>query len=373
VVVTEETGIEARGIGTRLSQDAEWREGPLSVAEVSAATLRVTVAANSWQASSAALAPTSMMRAAHDARWKTVALVAVLAGVPVGLLPLARFKGSRFAATTSDPAAVAPDLFRQISASDYLLLGGHSDLVADALVATDLGAQHRFGVTATLVAEGVGRAERAGLVAAALYVPDRSVDAFMAGFGGGARRQVDTAWTLAVPADGPDGYLASLDHGRRSVVRRDWRRLDALGIRAEECPAREAVAEAAALVVNVKHRHGVADHPRLAGLRLDSWASDGFGVRTAFVVRGRDQRMLAVSFGCRHGEVLEMYELGLVEDAEVRHAAYTEVLVYAPLRHAWRTGCTTVGLGLGSSQPKRLRGAVASPVWAVGRPGGVQR
>ncbi|HEX5995228.1 MAG TPA: GNAT family N-acetyltransferase [Jiangellales bacterium] len=369
--MTEETGIETRGIGTRVSRGAAaWRGAPLAVAEVSAATLRDTVAANAWQASTAALAPSSLLRAARDGRWRTVVLVAMLAGVPVGLLSLTRLKGSAFAAATSDPAMLAPGLFGRVPASDYLLLGGHGDLVADALVAADVSADHRFAVTAALVAEGTGRAERSGLVAAALCVPDGSVEAFVAGFGAAARQEVDRAWTLRVPAGGPDGYLASLDHGRRSVVRRDWRRLDALGVRAEECPAREAVGEAAQLVVNVKHRHGVADHPRLAALRLDDWASDEFGLRTAFVVRGPDRRMLAVSFGCRHGEMLEMYEVGLVDDSEVRHAAYTEVLVYAPLRSAWRTGCTTVGLGLGSAQPKRLRGAVGSPVWAVGRRNG---
>jgi hypothetical protein len=339
----------------------------LTVEEVSATTLGDAVAANAWQASSAALAPSALTRAARDARWQTVALVAMREGVAVGLLALSRCKGSSFATATADPAVAAPDLFGPAPACNYLLLGGHWDLVADALVAVDLDGQRRFAVTATLVAEGTRRAERAGLVAAALYVPDRSVEAFMAGFGGGTRQQVDTAWTLEVPAGGAEGYLASLDHGRRSVVRRDWRRLDALGLRAEECPAHEAVGEAAPLVVNIKHRHGAADHPRLAELRLAGWANDGFGDRTAFVVRDRDGRMLAVSFGCRHGGVLEMYEVGLAEDAELRHTAYTEVLVYAPLRHAWRTGRAAVGLGLGSAQPKRLRGAVGSPVWAVGR------
>jgi hypothetical protein len=353
-----ETGIDTRGIETALT-----------VAPVPAAELREIVATHGWQISTAALAPSSLLRAARDPRWHTTALVARLDAVAVGVLPVTRSKAARFAAATSDPAALAPELFASTAADDYLLLGAPWDLVADALIAAHVSDDDRFTITAALAAEAVRRAEADGLVAAALHVPGRSVDAFSAGFGGGRRRETDTAWTLPVPADGPTGYLASLDHGRRSVVRRDWRRLDALGIRAEEYVAGEAVTEAAPLVVNVKHRHGIADHHRLARLRLDDWSRDEFGLRIAFVVRDRDGQMLAVSFGCHHGDMLEMYEVGMVEDAELRHTAYTEVLVYAPLRYAWRTNCTAVGLGLGSAQPKQLRGAVGSPVWVVGRPG----
>jgi hypothetical protein len=173
---------------------------------------------------------------------------------------------------------------------------------------------------------------------------------------------------LHLPEGGMDGYLASLNHGRRSVVRRDLARIAQAGLTAAEAPPADLIEEAAELVTAVKARHGQPGHPMLTSLRLTEWSRAPGGVPVAFGVRDRTGRLIAASFGTRRTEtgVLELYEVGLADDPAVRQLAYVEVLVYAPLRFAFLTGCRRIDLGLGSTTPKKLRGAKSSPVWAVG-------
>jgi hypothetical protein len=130
--------------------------------------------------------------------------------------------------------------------------------------------------------------------------------------------------------------------------------------------AKDVVDEAVPLVLGIKHRHGVPDHPDLVRYRLEDWATDPAGERVAFVLRDSSGTMLGVTFGCRRSSVLELYEVGLVEESDVRHLVYAEILVYAPLRSAAVNECNQIILGLGSTTPKKLRGAAITNVWAVG-------
>lgn len=321
------------------------------------------LACASWSQVSAALAPQDLLRQPTEAQWTVSWVVAEAAGAVVGLLPTWRSRRPRFSSALFDPATVAPSIFDRATrdARDYLLIGGATDLVAGYSVVGGLAGDERRRVGAALVAGAFAEAEARGLRGAALYVRRDQLDAFA----GRDAVEVDQFAELVLPGRDFDSYVRALDHGRRSVVRRDLKRLDEQGLRGEAVPARDVVDEAAGLVVNVKSRHDVFDHPELAAMRLNRWAGRTLGQRLAFTVRDAAGELLAVSFGCLHGDVLELYEIGLAE-AEQRHLGYVEALVYAPLRFAADHGCRLLQLGLGSSRPKTLRGATLSPVSAVG-------
>jgi hypothetical protein len=275
----------------------------------------------------------------------------------------------RFPAELLNPARVAPSIFGETPrpADAYVLIGGSSQLTAGGAIADGIDDVSGDQVLMAMVEAGFQDAWMQGLVPAALHIRNDQVAAFRGGEP--SKRQAVAIDTFAcLPVASMPQYLASLGHSRRSVVRRDWKRFAALGLHAATEPAGEVIEEAAPLVVSVRERHAIADDPRLAALRLALWAASDPGRRLAFTVRSSTGLLLAVCFGCHHGEVLELYEIGLTEDSSLRQAAYFESMVYAPLRYAVSSGCRTIHLGQGAARPKQLRGARVEAVWAVGRP-----
>ncbi|MFL6136520.1 MAG: GNAT family N-acetyltransferase [Frankiaceae bacterium] len=285
----------------------------------------------------------------------------------VGLLGVHQQKGTAFPAEMFDPHRVAPQLFeRPRPARDYLLIGGTTDLVSDAAVSAELEGTAASAVVTELAEAAFAHAQARELVGAALYVRDDRVAGFVGPDAARRAAHIDDFSMLRVPGRDLAHYLASLDHSRRSVVKRDWRKLDEMMLRARCVTAASTVDEALPLILAVKDRHGGGDHPAFLRLRMEEWAAEPLGRRVAFVIRSLEGRLLAASFACHRGAVLEMHEVGLADGPETRHLAYVEVLVYAPLRYALEHGCSEIHLGLASPVPKRLRGASVTPVWAVG-------
>jgi predicted N-acyltransferase len=198
----------------------------------------------------------------------------------------------------------------------------------------------------------------------ALYVRDDEIDDFTAE-GNGLRSALAATLSVAHTEASGTAFLSALTSKQRRTVRRDRERLARSTLRYEVMPARAALDVAPELVVNVKRRHGVADHPKLARLRLTEWAEEDVGERLAYVVSDNGQ-VVAVSFGVSYGGRLEVYETGLVDEHEFRHEAYVQSMIYGPLEHAMILGLTSIELGLDSLTPKTSRGAVPVPVWAAG-------
>ena len=391
----------------------------IAIEEVPATGLTDAAACGPWRSASVALEP-ARLRLAGSGRWGVSFLVARMDAAVVAVLPLFRHRGASFASAVFDPASVAPGLFgdRPANADRYLFIGGGPELVAGAATAAGLARPVADRITAALADAAFATAARRELTGVSLYVRDSELGAFAGpetGLEGGQETgpqgprglaAVGEFTALHLPEGGMDGYLASLNHGRRSVVRRDLARIAQAGLTAAEAPPADLIEEAAELVTAVKARHGQPGHPMLTSLRLTEWSRAPGGVPVAFGVRDRAGRLIAASFGTHRTEtasfgtrrtedtqrtetagnsetashseatshseaagssgVLELYEVGLADDPAVRQLAYVEVLVYAPLRFAFLTGCRRIDLGLGSTTPKKLRGATSSPVWAVG-------
>jgi hypothetical protein len=339
----------------------------VSVDVVEAAALDGLASDQQWRIGSVLGLPSRQVaHAAYDRRWQIRFVKAVTPSAIVGLLPVFRFTGQRFPTPIFDPAAVAPGLFADRPADEYLLIGGSTELYSAVAFAGGLHPSARCTVGRVLVDAAYRLAFDEGLTGAALYLRDEQRELFSHPCRPRPWHRLDDFARLAVPAGRrEEDYLANLAGSHRSIVRRDWRRRREQRLHSVAEPAREVVDESLPLVADVKRRHDVEDHPRLIKLRLDRWATEPFGTRLAFTVRDVGGRLLAVSFGCHWDKTLELHEIGLTPDAGMRQLAYVEALVYAPLRYAQARCCAELHLGLGSPRPKTLRGARLSPVWAI--------
>ncbi|MFI5819523.1 hypothetical protein ACIA8I_10340 [Streptomyces rishiriensis] len=315
-----------------------------------------------WDAASVALLPPRLGRP-YLRQGDCQVVVASAAGRLVGLLPLLR-------GASGQPPPLARDLAPETAAfltadpGDVLFVGGCVDLVAGAAVASDLTDEQRQSLRRGLVDRAWHEALRVGLVPLALHVRDTEVADFL---GPGRRAaEIGVACVLRLPADGSDAaYLAGLGQNGRRTVLKDRRRVAEAGLRSAVLPAGDMAAAAADLVVAVKRRYGIEEHPRLVRARLERWAADPVGERVAFSVSDA-AGPVAVTFGCVRGACLEIYETGLAASHPHRHEAYAESLFQAPIAFAQARGVTEIDLGLDAATPKTRRGATLAPTWAIG-------
>ncbi|MER5963452.1 GNAT family N-acetyltransferase [Streptomyces sp. NPDC002057] len=166
-----------------------------------------------------------------------------------------------------------------------------------------------------------------------------------------------------------DEHVAALPASRRSLVRRDLKRLAAGGYRSRSVAADPADLERyAPLVCQVQARHGEelseegAVRYLLRCLSIGG-GEDGTGgdVVVTEVLDARD-RPAAFALGIVHGRTLHMRVFGC--DYAAGHGAsgeYFEATVYGPLRLALERGLDAVHLGVTSYRAKSLRGAELQP------------
>jgi uncharacterized protein len=246
---------------------------------------------------------------------------------------------------------------------EWALAGGRADLRSALLVAPSVPAGEAVEAGARLVAAAAEDARTAGRHLALSYLDDGS-PLHEAVRRLGPSRSAELGRRAAIPDVGTDlgSYLELLDGRRRSIVRRDLRDLERAEVVATPAAWAGVIDEAAPLVHRIHARHGEPDHPLLVADRLERWDENPAVETVAFELR-RDGRLAGVSLGWRHGEALELYEIGLSEElGQLRRLCYFEIMFYAPLRFAWAHGVRRLELGLSSEEPKQKRGALLRPV-----------
>jgi hypothetical protein len=374
-------GVHAEPIGARVRNvdidrygGSEGREGvvvhsnPDIVTEVRRPDdVHFPTAAN-WVYSGIALSPDRLRAASRDRRCQTSWVVARRGESIIGVTALYQPKAAAIPDAIYDPRTLAPALAATSpeTASELLYVGGYRELISGTTVAAEAASHERDRIRRMLIREAYAEGRRRGAYPVSLYVRDGEVGAFRRALGDAAAMAAISG-NAVLPLDRPtaDAYLASLSANARRRVRREWQQIEAYGRTSRDGPAADLFVEAAALVADAKRRHGVQDHPLLVQRRLREWAMDREADFRAFSVRSNDGALLGVSFAARYGQLVEVYEVALVAETEHRHLMYVELLVYAPLRFAWRHGCREVVLGLDSATPKAQRGARIDPVWAV--------
>jgi hypothetical protein len=322
---------------------------------------------SAWRVASIALTPQRLLRETRNGRWQGRIIVGSIGRHVAGIVSIHQWHGREFPSPIFDPAEVAGEIFPKLGqpADEYLMIGNVSDQVAGFSTVKGLDSATEGRLGRALFNRAFKVASDEGLVPAALYVREEQAQALLSAASGDRMqgRVIDHFGKLHL-SDKP--YPELLKQSHRSVVRRDLRRLHDLGLRGTVCAAAEVATEASPLVADIKRRHGVSDHPKLIAYRLLQWSRDETGKRIAFCVRDPSGELLAATFGCHHGDLLELYEIGLSPESPLRHLAYVESMIYAPIRYAEAAGCVEVHLGLGTPQPKGLRGASFSPVLAIG-------
>jgi len=160
-----------------------------------------------------------------------------------------------------------------------------------------------------------------------------------------------------------DDYVASLTRNRRSSVRRERAALARSGC---EVTVRELGACAGAiapLIAGGLRAHGHRVDARAAAETLERLAAAAGPAALAFVVE-RSRRIVGACVALRHRDELHMWRIGIADGEEARAAAlYFNLAYYAPIEHAMRSGARRMHLGVGSLEPKLLRGCSIEARW----------
>lgn len=277
-----------------------------------------------------------------------------------GFLPVAQPRIARLGDPKYDPASVARS--DDVDARGWLLIGGGSEYLGGVVLAADA----TEGAASSLFRAAAEVAVDRGLRPIALHVPDDQVELAVEALGDGAERQRTSARaSLLGPISSDDEYLASLSRSRRSMVRRDRRDFAARGLTTAVVPFGEEDPCGPEMIASVKRRHGTPDQPALARLRLDAWGATRTGEFIAIEVRDVGGELLAISYACIGSQSLEVLDVGLVSESDARLMAYLEACYYRPIALMIENGCARIDLGTEAVQPKVLRGATTSEMWAV--------
>jgi predicted N-acyltransferase len=100
-------------------------------------------------------------------------------------------------------------------------------------------------------------------------------------------------------------------------------------------------------------------------MRLRQWLDLGLGEYQVFAVEDEDNELVAACFTCAIGPVMDVHEIGLIDDGPLRLPAYLEAGLYAPIRYALRNRIQSLELGGEAIEAKRVRGAEFEPVSAL--------
>ncbi|MEU3842753.1 GNAT family N-acetyltransferase [Streptomyces sp. NPDC028635] len=169
---------------------------------------------------------------------------------------------------------------------------------------------------------------------------------------------------LTLPGRTFDDYLAGLPSKRRVTIRRERRAFAEAGYELRTLRLSECADAAGALLAQLQARHGHPAAPddmaRLLRAQADGMADSGV-VRAAYA----QGRMVGFSLFYRHAGTNWLRATGY-DYARLRGAhEYFNLVYYLPAEDAYAHGGGALHLGMESLRAKTLRGAVASPLWAI--------
>jgi predicted N-acyltransferase len=199
-----------------------------------------------------------------------------------------------------------------------------------------------------------------------MYAAEDACDEVIDALGVPARKILTSATTaIAIGSEGAgfEGFLDRFPRARRKNVRHEVRAFAAAGATVTTCRLGDVLPRVAALMGAHQRKYGdlVTDAQMARYLRLQEAY---LGETSTVFVEERDGDILGFTLYYAHGGTLYS-RAGGFDPRRAAPYAYFNVSVYAPIRHAIERGLTTLDLGLGSYQAKRLRGADVTPLWSV--------
>jgi hypothetical protein len=282
-----------------------------------------------------------------DRRWRARYIVVRSRHELVAVLPVHCSELDRFPDQNYDPARAFGD--GPSSPREWLLVGGLRDLVAGLLVAPG---EVAVRASAAAVASAARLAASEGRRPAIPYlvrdgghldVTSRTL----------VLKEVVTAQACGLSLR--PSYPDQLTGRYRSVVRRDLALIRENGLQAEAVLVKNVIDRLAPLIAARNAKYGSPDHALLVRMRLTEWCEVSDVLPVAFQVDCPQLYGASVAFESQGR--LYVYEIGVDGDAgKARHAAYVELLLYAPIRYGNNRGLASIDLGLGAVTAKKLRG-----------------
>jgi hypothetical protein len=244
------------------------------------------------------------------------------------------------------------------------LVGGRADARGSMLFGRALGSEDRGLVADCAVGTLMELARERRQRCAGLYISAREAE--LSAALRRARMRAHPAPARSVirwPEPTIEAYLDHLTGSHRAIVRRDWRKREALGLSCVPGAWDDLADEAAPAIASILGKHGYQSHPRLVRMRLRRWGA--IAGNRQFALRAETADTAAgYAFGWHDQDVTMMYEVGFAQDrSPLSRAAYLELLVYGPVAAACARGISALDLGMFAAEPKRLRGAIAEPVF----------
>ncbi|MFF4325577.1 GNAT family N-acetyltransferase [Streptomyces sp. NPDC001591] len=177
---------------------------------------------------------------------------------------------------------------------------------------------------------------------------------------------------IPLPGHTFDDYLAGLPSRRRVTIRRERRAFAEAGYELRTLRLSECADAAGALAARLQARHGhPADPAFMAGLLREQ--AEGMADTGVVLAAYAGGRMVAFSLFYRYADTVWVRSTGY-DYAHLRAAhEYFNLAYYLPIAYAYAHGATALHLGMESLRAKTLRGAVTTPLWAIGgtpRPAG---
>ncbi|MEU8528446.1 GNAT family N-acetyltransferase [Streptomyces sp. NPDC048629] len=244
-----------------------------------------------------------------------------------------------------------------------VLAGARRGYVNAPLVHPALTADRRRKALNSLVkaANSLAAAERAQ--AWWLYVTDDAV-AELAAACGSRPTQLNQDARIPLPGSTFDDYLAALPSKRRVTIRRERRAFAEAGYELRTLRLSECADAVGALAARLQERHGHPTDPAFMAALFHDQAA-GMADTGLVLAAYTEGHMVAFSLFYQHANTIWLRSTGY-DYTRLRNAhEYFNLVYYLPVDHAYAHGATTLHLGMESLRAKTLRGAIASPLWAV--------
>lgn len=257
--------------------------------------------------------------------------------------------------------SVVPDAFPNV-----LVVGATARFLGGGAVKVHHDAWHAEHVLAELASAAAMFAVQEGRLPVALFLPHNQVPSFLRAWSQPRMVQGGLWSTIELKRSvSKHEFLSSLDKRARYTWKQDERARRESGLRYEVRSLDDAlIDEAAPLITDVASRNGALDSPMLASFRARKWRETTPGEHFCLEARDRS-RLVGACFARVHGDVVDAYEIGLVESHPHRHTAYAALAFHLTLELALSGRRNRIELGVGHAYPKRNRGATQTRLWHI--------
>lgn len=171
---------------------------------------------------------------------------------------------------------------------------------------------------------------------------------------------------IDLPEGGWEGYLGALPSSRRNTVRKEVRAFEDSGHTVTYERLEDVVDVIAPMAVSTHAKYGIDGSVEKYGASLRRHvAAMGDAAKVALCVRAGEETPVGFCLYYEFGGTVHVRWAGFDYERLVGAYEYFNLVYYAPVREAWRTGARRLHTGIKALQAKALRGARIRPLWLL--------